>query len=68
MQVCDKVPGDQDRGCWQTRRLPQPGWQSAQMVKQRRNGRVVSITWKELHCLSKWTVVESQSIFLFLLS
>lgn len=41
VEVYGKTPEYQGRGRPPTKKQPQPGWQYVQMVKQRRNGRVV---------------------------
>jgi hypothetical protein len=43
IEVYDKVPPYKGRGRPPTRKRAQPGWQYAQMVKQRENGRVIGI-------------------------
>ena len=41
VEVYGKVPQYEGRGRPPTKKYPQPGWQYVQMVKQRRNGRVI---------------------------
>lgn len=41
VEVYGKTPEYQGRGRPPTKKQPQPGWQYVQMVKQRRNGRVI---------------------------
>jgi len=41
IEVYGKVPGYSSRGRPPTRKRPQPGWKYLQMVKQRKNGRVI---------------------------
>ena len=41
VEVYGKVPEYEGRGRPPTKKQPQPGWQYVQMVKQRRNGRVI---------------------------
>ena len=41
VEVYGKVPQYEGRGRPPTKKQPQPGWQYLQMVKQRRNGRVI---------------------------
>ena len=43
VEVYGKVPAYEGIGRPPTRKRPQPGWQSVQMVKQRENGRVVDV-------------------------
>ena len=41
IEVYGKIPEYEGRGRPPTKKQPQPGWQYIQMVKQRRNGKVI---------------------------
>lgn len=49
VEVFGKAPDYQGRGRPPTKKHPQEGWQYAQMVKQRENGRVVGVEFRPIY-------------------
>jgi hypothetical protein len=56
VEVYGQVPEYEGRGRPPTKKQPQPGWQYLQMVKQRRNGRVIGTKLRVIYGTAKEVV------------